>query len=264
MSTTTPTASSAERHGALWGARAQDWAGSEAQQVPTYEEAVRRAGIGPGHSVLDIGCGAGVFLRTAADAGAAVSGLDASEALLAIARDRVPEAELRVGDMQALPYADDRFDVVCGFNSFFFADDIVVALREAGRVAKPGAPVVIQVWGRPERCELTAMKKALAAYLPPRPPSPPLWRTGVLEQLATDAGLVPDTSFDLRWAYTYPDADSLGRDMMAVGGFSVIVGPEREPAARAAIVEALAPHRTPDGGYRLENEWHYLIARAAG
>jgi hypothetical protein len=35
---------------------------------------------------------------------------------------------------------------VTGFNSFFFANDMVAALREAGRVAKPGAPVVIQVW----------------------------------------------------------------------------------------------------------------------
>ena len=62
----------------------------------------------------------------------------------------MPEADLSQGDLQRLPYVDDSFDAVCGFNSFFFADDMVAALREAGRVAKPGAPVVIQVWGRPE------------------------------------------------------------------------------------------------------------------
>ena len=38
----TPAAGSAERWGALWGARPDDWAGNEAQQVPTYEEAIRR------------------------------------------------------------------------------------------------------------------------------------------------------------------------------------------------------------------------------
>jgi ubiquinone/menaquinone biosynthesis C-methylase UbiE len=53
--------------------------------------------------------------------------------------------------MEALPYEDDSFDLVTGFNSFFFATDIVAALREAGCVAKPGAPVVIQVWGPHER-----------------------------------------------------------------------------------------------------------------
>ena len=51
--------------------------------------------------------------------------------------------------MQFLPYDDDQFDVVAGFNSFFFAADMVAALREAARVAKLGTPVVIQVWGRP-------------------------------------------------------------------------------------------------------------------
>ena len=59
----------------------------------------------PAH-VLDLGCGAGTFLRAAADRGARVSGLDASPALLELARMYVPEAALTVGDLQALPYAD--------------------------------------------------------------------------------------------------------------------------------------------------------------
>jgi ubiquinone/menaquinone biosynthesis C-methylase UbiE len=67
-------------------------------------------------------------------------GLDASEALIELARARLPEADLHVGDMEALPYDDDTFDLVTGFNSFFFANDMVVALREARRVAKPGRP----------------------------------------------------------------------------------------------------------------------------
>jgi len=47
--------------------------------------------------------------------------------------------------MEDLPWEHEAFDLVTGFNSFFFADDMVAALREAGRVAKPGAPIVIQV-----------------------------------------------------------------------------------------------------------------------
>ena len=82
--------------------------------------------------MLDVGCGTGAFLRVAADHGATVCGLDASAALLEIARERVPEADLFQGDLQHLPYVDDSFDAVCGFNSFFFADDMVAALREAG------------------------------------------------------------------------------------------------------------------------------------
>ena len=41
----------------------------------------------------------------------------------------------------------------------------------------------------------------------------------------------------------------------------LLAGPEQVPALRAAILEALAPHRTAEGAYRLENEWHHLVAR---
>jgi cyclopropane fatty-acyl-phospholipid synthase-like methyltransferase len=89
----TPVAGSADRWGPLWGARPRAWAEGEEMQVPTYEEAIGRIGVAPGQRVLDIGCGTGVFLRLVADRGAKPCGLDASEALLEIARERVPEAE---------------------------------------------------------------------------------------------------------------------------------------------------------------------------
>src|SRR4051795_11004865 len=81
---------SAERWGPLWGARPADWALSEDQQIPTYEEALRRVDLQPGQCVLDIGCGVGAFLRLVADRGARRFGLDASETLLDVARERVP------------------------------------------------------------------------------------------------------------------------------------------------------------------------------
>jgi SAM-dependent methyltransferase len=256
----------AERWGPAWGSRAEDWAANEVQQLPTYEAAIRELDLSAGQRVLEVGCGSGVFLRAAADRGAAVVGLDASEALVELARKRVPEADLRVGDLQFLPFEDDEFDVVAGFNSFFFAGDMVAALREAGRVAKRGAPIVIQVWGRPDRSALTALHPAIGPFLPPPDPDAPrgseLWEPGVLEQYAIDAGLHPERTFDVSWAYRYTDDDDLARGMLSPAGIGAFVGPEREPTLRAAVLDALAPYRTPDGGYRLENEWHTLIARA--
>ena len=257
---------SGDRWGPLWGARPDDWALSEDQQIPSYQEALARVGLEPGRLVLDIGCGVGAFLRLVSERGARPFGLDASEALIELARRRVPDAELRVGEMEALPYADDTFDLVTGFTSFFFATDIVAALREAGRVAKPGAVVVIQVWGPHERRDLDAMMAIAHPYLPPRPadapPEPEYWNPGVLEDVAKRAGLTPEQAFDLSWAYEYPDPETLGRAMMAPAGIATLVGPERENEVRAAIVEGLAPYRTPDGGYRLKNEFHFLITRA--
>jgi SAM-dependent methyltransferase len=264
MSTTTLT--TAEHNGRAWGLRARDWSETESQMRTSYELAIKRAGLRAGQTVLDAGCGSGAFLRVAADHGAVVSGIDASEALLAIARERVPDADLALGDLQRLPYADDSFDAVTGLCSFFFADDMVEALREAGRVAKPGAPVVIQVWGRPDRFDLGLMKAVLARFRPPPPadrldPST-LWKPGVLEDLAVQAGLIPDAAFDDRFAYEYADEESMSRAMLSAGGFGAIVG-DRQDEAREAVLEALAVCRTPACGYRIENDWHFLIARAA-
>ena len=257
---------SAERWGPLWGARPADWALSEDQQTPTYEAALARVDLQAGQLVLDIGCGVGAFLRLVANRDARAFGLDASTALLEVARRRLPDADLRVGDMEALPYEDDTFDLITGFNSFFFANDIVAALREAARVAKPDAPVIIQVWGPHERNDLEAMKEIIRPFLPPRPADAPhepdYSQPGVLEELATKAGLSPESAFDTVWALHYPDEDTLRRALVAPAGIAVLVGPDQEEAVKHAIVAGLAARREPDGSYRLQNEYHYLIARA--
>lgn len=257
---------SAERWGPLWGARPDDWALNEDQQIPAYEEALRHVSLERGHRVLDVGCGAGTFLRLVAGRGAVPYGIDASEALIELARNRVAEADLRVGDMEDLPYADAAFDLVTGFTSFFFANDMVGALREARRVTKPGDRVVVQVWGAHERCDLEAMKEIARPFLPPRPPDAPpdpdLSQPGVLEAIVAEAGLEPEESFAASWAYEYADSETLGRALLAPAGLAVLAGPDREEEVKEAIVEGLAPFRRPDGSYRLQNEFHYVIGRA--
>jgi SAM-dependent methyltransferase len=186
--------------------------------------------------------------------------------LIAFAAERLPAADLRVGEMEQLPWADDTFDLVTGFNAFFFADDMVAAIREAGRVAKPGAAVVVQVWGAHENCELEAMKQVARPFLPPRPPDAPpdpdLSQPGVLESLVVRAGLTPEAEFDVSWSFTYPDAETLARALVAVAGLALLAGPDREDELMAAIVDGLAPFRAADGSYRLRNEYRFLIARA--
>jgi SAM-dependent methyltransferase len=266
MTATTQARGSAERWGPLWGARPCDWALSEEQHLPGYDAALKRIAPVAGQRVLDVGCGAGVFLRLVADRGGEPYGIDASEALIALARERVSEGDFRVGDMESLPYDDDTFDLVTGFTSFFFANDMVAALREAGRVARPGASLVVQVWGAHERCSLEAMKQIARPFLPPRPPDAPpdpdFSQPGALEALAAEAGLTPVEVFSSSWAYSYPDEETLARALVAPAGLALLVGPEREDEIKAAIVEGLAPFRTADGSYRLDNEYRYLIAQA--
>jgi SAM-dependent methyltransferase len=248
------------RHwGALWGSRPAHWAAAEEQQTPVYEEALARAPVGPGDHVLDVGCGTGVFLSMCVDRGAKASGIDAADNLLTLARRRVPEADIRLADMQALPYPDDTFDLVTGFTSFFFAEDMAAALAEAGRVARPGAPIVIQVFGRPERCALEAMKAAVAVYRGAAHRS--YWRPGIAEEIAERAGLAVQESFDISFPYRFATEAPMLDAMGSAGGAALAAGPEREGEVRAAIREALAPCRTADGGYSVANEWHVVIAR---
>ena len=102
--------------------------------------------------------------------------------------------------------------------------------------------------------------------MPPRPPDAPpepdLSAPGVLEELAETAGLQPREAFDVSWAYEYADDEELGRALVAPAGIAALVGPEREGELRARIVDTLRHCRTPSGGYRLENEFHFLIATA--
>ena len=258
------TAERVHEQGRLWGSRPRDWATSEEQQLETYEEALRRIPPRRGDRILDVGCGAGTFLRLAAERGAQVAGLDASAGLLEVARERLPAADLRLGDIESLPYEDGTFDLVTGFNSFFFAADMTAALREAGRVARPGAPVLIQVWGAAERC---AVMEIIAAVMPLRddPPAPgpsALAEPGVLERMAEAAGLHPEVAFDHAYAFEFADDSALLRAMLSAGGVAAAVEASGEEAVTRAILDAAIAHRGTDGSIRLENEWHYLIARA--
>lgn len=164
--------------------------------------------------------------------------------------------------MERLPFADDHFDAVVGFNAFFFAGDLVGALAEAARVARPGAPVVIGVWGAAERCSIAAMKDALAPLLPARRDAPDLAAPGALEHLASAAGLAPEVAYDVTWPYRFADEDELLRAMLAPANAVMAIEHAGEDAVRAAVLESLAPFRSPEGAYRLDNEFRTLIARA--
>ena len=145
---------------------------------------------------------------------------------------------------------------------------MVAALREAGRVAKPGAPVVIQVWGAHERCDLEAMKQIARPFLPPRPPDAPpdpdLSQPGVSRRSRRRPGLTPESEFDTTWALEYPDAETLGRALVAVAGpRRSLAGPEREHELKTAIVDGLAPYRRPTAatGSRTSTTTSLALAR---
>jgi ubiquinone/menaquinone biosynthesis C-methylase UbiE len=91
---------------------------------------------------LDLGCGTGNYLAVQSRAfGADVRwhGLDASEAMLALARGKLADVELSLGRAEQLPYEAGRFDYVASNFAFHHFDDKSRALDEVRRVSRPGA-----------------------------------------------------------------------------------------------------------------------------
>lgn len=267
MSTTRSTTGSAAVQGRLWGARPSDWADV---QEPTchalHEAGLDALGVGAGTALLDVGCGSGYAARLAADRGARVTGIDATAPFIEIARERVPEGEFHVGGMEELPFPGACFDAVAGFNAFQYAADPVRALSEARRVARPGAPVLIATWGRPEDCEASAYLAALGSLLPPPPPGAggpfALSAPGALEALVRAAGLLSQAASEVDVVWTYPDEATVLRGLLAAGPATKAIEHAGEEAVVAAVRPAFAPFRAGDGSYRLENRFRYLVATA--
>jgi SAM-dependent methyltransferase len=255
----------AARQSALWGARPRDWADVQEGQVrPLYEAVLDATDVGEGTRLLDVGCGAGLATQLARERGAEISGLDATEPLLEVARERVPDGDFRAGEMEELPFDEDSFDVVVGFNSFQFAANTANALRQAARVAKGGAPIAAATWGRPEQCEAAEILKSGAELAPPPPPGAPgpfaLSEPGALEGFVEQAGLRPGPSRDVECLWHYRDLDTALRGLTAAGPATAAIAESGEERVREVLAGALEPFRQDGGGYSLRNVFRYLIA----
>ena len=114
---------------------------------PVAVEVVRRAELGPGWRVLDVGTGTGIGAGAALGQGRRVVGLDAAPGMLALARRDVPEASFIEGDYMSLQFAEEAFDAVIAVHALLFAPDAVQALAEWRRVAKAGGRLSLSVPG---------------------------------------------------------------------------------------------------------------------
>ncbi len=123
---------------------------------PHREAGVAALALQPGETVLELGFGTGneiIDLARLVGPTGAVSGIDVSEGMLAVARKKVADAgltaDLRVGDARALPYPDATFDAVyTSFTLELFADaEIPEVLAEAKRVLKPGGRIGVVAMG---------------------------------------------------------------------------------------------------------------------
>jgi ubiquinone/menaquinone biosynthesis C-methylase UbiE len=100
--------------------------------------------LAPGARLLDAGCGSGWWLRELAERGAArLHGVDLSPERVEAAAAAVPVADVRVGDVRALPFGDGSFDGLFLFTVLSSLPSTATALREALRVLASGGRLVI-------------------------------------------------------------------------------------------------------------------------
>lgn len=101
--------------------------------------------------LLDVGCGPGVLSRELLDLGWNVDGLDASEKMIFLARDRVKDHRrheqiaFRTGDVESLSFADDTFEMIIASGLIEYLEEPERALAEFDRVLKPGGLLLLTV-----------------------------------------------------------------------------------------------------------------------
>jgi ubiquinone/menaquinone biosynthesis C-methylase UbiE len=241
-----------------WNAAAHGWADHWAPLGAPAREAVLRAVDSDG-SLLDVGCGSGELCALAAKRGARVSGVDVAAELVEIARQRVPEADLRVGPAERLPWPDDSFDAVTAINVLQFTADFLTALTEAARVTRKGGRIAVCNWGRPRDQEAHVMFERLSEA---RSTAPSVGEPGVLEDFARRAGLTPERVDEVEVPYEFPDRDTLERAMLALSPAYEIDQDTATRVIRETIEGPVERFRRPDGSYRFDNRWRFMIAVA--
>lgn len=100
------------------------------------------AALPPGDA-LDAACGTGRHAAQLVELGHDVVGIDTTEAMLAIAREKVPQADFRRGRLEQLPLDDASVDVITCSLALTHVPDLAPVLREFGRVLRPGGTAVL-------------------------------------------------------------------------------------------------------------------------
>src|SRR3989338_4381007 len=94
--------------------------------------------VKPGLKLLDLACGDGLDLVYYKKSGAEIHGIDASEELIKIAKEKLPEEDLRVSLFEKTPFEDNTFDVVLSKYAIQTSVDMNSVFKEIYRILKPG------------------------------------------------------------------------------------------------------------------------------
>lgn len=189
--------------------------GYAAELIPQFslysEDALELADLPPSPSILDVATGPGTLALMAAARGAKVCALDFSEPMIAHLRRRALEQsadglDIRLGDGQALPFADNAFDGAFSMFGLMFFPDRNAGFRELLRTLRPGRKAVVSSWAPmdgPFGAMLAAMREKLP-FLPAPTGKPPLSDPEVFRGEMEAAGFREVTVVERAHPFTSP------------------------------------------------------------
>lgn len=256
---------SGQRQAELWGPSARLWAEKhEAYSLSLAEWLLDRVLTKPGQRLLDTGCGTGGALTIALARGARVTGTDVAPEMLEICKERLPHGEYYVADSEALPFANETFDVVIAQNSLQFTENPVKALRELDRVKKNGSPIGIACFAAPEYSDFATIGAAVRKLFT-NPPvfegpfslSPP----DTLHRVIADAGLSIVESADHNLPREFESFEEFWQGQAGTGATRYSVRELGEDLVKSTMAKAMEQFMDAQGRIRMNNRFHTVIAR---
>jgi len=230
---------------------------------------IEAAGVEPGQHVLDVGCGPGaVTLRLAALLGGDhVAAIDPSQAFVDACRARVPQADVRTGSAEQLPFDSERFDVVLSQLVLNFMADAPAAVSEMRRVAKRGAAIAAATWDYAEG--MTFLRRfwdAARSLGPAARDEGAVMRyctPSELYELWTQAGLSDVATGELHTSAAYGSFEEMWQPLESGLGPSGAHVKELDPGGRSALKQRF--HEllgSPRGAFTLDARAWYVTGRA--
>lgn len=164
------------------------------------------AKVGPGDRVLDVAAGTGdltIELSKRVAPGGEAVGIDLSEGMLSLAREKAPELRFEQGSVLELPYADGEFAAsTVGFGARNFSD-LSRGLAEMRRVVRPGGRVVVLEFTTPTRAPLSWFFQ--------------LWFNQIVPQLGRFSNDPDAYNYLPNSVKRYPPPDRLAAELASVG-----------------------------------------------
>ena len=229
------------------------------------------AGVAPGQSAVDVGCGPGALTAVlVARLGAgSVAACDPTPGFLAECAARHPGIEVAPGRAEAIPFGTDRFDHAMAQLVLHFVSEPDQAANEMSRVVRPGGVVSACVWDFSDGMEMLRGFWDAALAIDPGAPDEArtlrFGRPGEIADLFASAGMTDIVESTLAVSSTYASFDELWRSFLAgvgpAGAYCVALPDDHRAQLREELFRRFS---SPSGEFTLGAVARCAVARVPG